>query len=95
MHGQTRHPVNTLSEARDFPDAVRRLIAGIEYELALLGEDRDGFWRDRKDEAARALGIYIGRMVDAKRLAILDLRDNGLEDIADALETGEWSRMGF
>lgn len=90
-----QHPADSLGDARTFGEAIARLIEAIDYEVDLIGEDTDGDWDRRKEEARQAVALWYERVTEADRLAVQDMRERGLEDFASALESGDWSRMAF
>lgn len=95
LPGFTNHPNNAIPDAETFDEAVRLFQSACSFEATMSG-DADGFWQRTIDKASRALAIWQQAGPDATAEAVEAIRALGdCDEIADALETGDFGLMQF
>lgn len=107
---RSTHPSNLLreSEVRDFPHALFLYVEQSRYEKELAesaGEDPwiwDRHIQQDQEAAARAEDIYRRHQRAAQeaqeretQAAVAEMREAGLIDLADALESGDYSELAI
>lgn len=100
----TRHPADTIAEAGSFLKALSRFEQALRHEQALLeeGEDPDLNWehyianvREARRRYLAMLAELDGVRAEHQRRLVAEFRARGWEDLATALETGDWGRLAF
>ena len=86
---------NGRYDLADFDQVVRDLKRA--YESEKKGDDILGqnVWDEELAKCDRALAIYKKHMTAANEAAISELRQQGLEEFAEGLETGDYSHFAY
>jgi hypothetical protein len=95
------HPLTRLAEqgAPSFPAALALAVAGVEVELNAARRAGDAaaeraLWHEYR-RLARARRLYLDEQRRARAAVAARLRAAGSADLASALETGDYRRLGW
>ena len=82
-----------------FIESLRMLISAYRKEVSIgsLGEipGDNAFWKEQIDRTQKAIGIYETAIQSAKQEAIVLMRSQGLDEYAEALESGDTSNLAY
>jgi hypothetical protein len=80
---------------RDFESAMVALKAAYADERSTDDDLGQTFWDEQIAEVEQAQEIYDRHMTGVKEKIVLELREQGLDQFADALETGDYSVFAY
>lgn len=81
-----------------FTESISLLVQAYKLELSICsGADGDSSssWGEAIAEAQQALAIYTEAIKTAQEQAVAAMRAKGLDDFADALESGDCSALAY
>lgn len=79
----------------DFEGALSALKAAYNYEKSCDDETGREFWDGAITDIDCAQEVYDRHMAGVKEKIVLDLRLQGLDQFADALESGDYSGLAY